>query len=156
MTYDARQIANWFVERAQRDSRALSIMQLLKLTYIAHGWNLEMKSAPLFSNNIQAWQYGPVIPEVYNAFRGQGVTISHPVPFGNTVIVPETAQFLEQIYGIYGGMSPFHLSDITHEAGGPWELATRMGGPRTPIPNDLIEQHYRLKRNKAEAQSSNV
>ncbi|AVW92216.1 Panacea domain-containing protein [Celeribacter baekdonensis] len=64
MAYDARQIANWFVVRAQREGRTLSIMSLLKLTYIAHGWHLEMQEVPLFSNRIEAWQYGPVIPEV--------------------------------------------------------------------------------------------
>ena len=58
MTYDARQIANWFVNRAARDEK---VMSMLKLTYFAHGWNLETKETPLFSNRVEAWQHGPVI-----------------------------------------------------------------------------------------------
>ncbi|MEY4500467.1 MAG: hypothetical protein RIS52_357, partial [Pseudomonadota bacterium] len=53
MIYDARQIANWFIERAAKDGRALSIMSLLKLAYITHGWNLETRNAPLFNNRIE-------------------------------------------------------------------------------------------------------
>ena len=37
--YDARQIANWFVRRAAQDGRRLTIMQVLKLVDISHGWH---------------------------------------------------------------------------------------------------------------------
>ena len=82
MADDARQVANWFVTRARQDGRSLSIMSLLKLTYIAHGWYLESRNEPLFPNHIEAWQYGPVVPEVYRDFRRQGITVQAPV---NTV-----------------------------------------------------------------------
>jgi len=154
MQYDARQIANWFLRRAQSDGRDMSIMSLLKLAYIAHGWNLEMRDEPLFPNRIEAWQYGPVIPDVYSAFRPQGVTPTKPDPRYAVDVDPETQQFLEQIYNIYGAMTPFRLSEITHEPGGPWESATKMGGWYAPIPNDLIQAHYIVKRKKAEATSS--
>ncbi|HHB81002.1 MAG TPA: DUF4065 domain-containing protein, partial [Aliiroseovarius sp.] len=75
MAYDARSIANWFVTRAERDGRPLSIMHLLKLIYVAHGWYLETRKAPLIFNRIEAWQYGPVIPDVYNAFRPGGIDV---------------------------------------------------------------------------------
>lgn len=47
---DARSVANWFVRRAADDARVLSIMELLKLTYIAHGWHLEIYKKPLVFN----------------------------------------------------------------------------------------------------------
>lgn len=146
MAYDARQIANWFIERAARDGRQLSIMSLLKLAYIAHGWHLEITGQPLFNNRIEAWQYGPVVPDVYNTFRPQGVTTRTPDPrFGRKVLPPEE-NFLEQIYQIYGNMPPFRLSELTHEPGGPWETARKWGGWYAEIPNDLIRSHYVLKR----------
>ena len=149
MTYSALQIANWFVRRAANDGRTVSIMSLLKLCYIAHGWRLEITGEPLFSNEIEAWQYGPVIPEVYRAFRHQGVQVNSEVPFHGCAISPEDEDFLEQIYGIYGGMSAFQLSDLTHVVGGPWDIATKAGGNYAPIPNDLIKQHYETKRQRA-------
>lgn len=127
-------------------------MSLLKLAYIAHGWNLEMRNEPLFSNKIEAWAYGPVIPDVYNSFRSQGVTPSQVDQNYPTDVDQNTEQLLEQIYRIYGGMTPFRLSEITHEPGGPWETATRLGGWYAPIPNELIHSHYIVKRQKANAQ----
>ncbi len=146
MTYDARQIANWFVERARADGKVLSIMSLLKLTYIAHGWHLEMKKRPLFNNKIEAWQYGPVIPDVYNAFRPQGFSAVKTVPLNSDTQPQQDDELLQQIWDIYGDMSAFQLSDLTHELGGPWHLASETGGYYAPIPNEMIQNHYELKR----------
>lgn len=156
MIYDARQIANWFVARTQQDRRPMSIMTLLKLTYIAHGWHLETQNAPLFSNRIEAWQYGPVIPDVYNAFRQQGVHVSAPVNVSEFHLAPEDEDLLEQVYNIYGKLQPFQLSDLTHTPGGPWDIATKTGGYYAPIPNELIQQHYALKRAEAAKQKAHV
>jgi uncharacterized phage-associated protein len=149
--YDARSIANWFIERAQKDGRVLSIMSILKLAYIAHGWRLEMVDAPLFNNKIEAWQHGPVIPDVYSTFRPQGVA---PLAIASDYAMPEDPNdvgFLEQIYAIYGHLSPFRLSELTHVAGGPWETARKWGGWYADIPDDLIKSHYITKRRAAVA-----
>ena len=157
MPYDARQVANWFVTRSQRDGKTLSIMSLLKLTYIAHGWHLETMQTPLFSNRIEAWQYGPVVPDVYRDFRTQGINVSNivnsvpPASFGQ-----QDEDFLEQIYNIYGHLSAFQLSEITHVPGGPWDIATKTGGYYAPIPDELIKPHYVLKRVEANKQVSNA
>lgn len=151
MSYDARQIANWFIDRAKRDGRSLSIMSILKLVYIAHGWNLEIRNLPLINNRIEAWQYGPVIPDVYNTFRRQGITPTQPDAGVHSLEDAEVEAFLEEIYGIYGKMSPFRLSELTHEPGGPWETTTQWGGWFAPIPNDLIKSHYVSKRKLANA-----
>ncbi|WP_313666295.1 type II toxin-antitoxin system antitoxin SocA domain-containing protein [Shinella sp.] len=147
--YDARQIANWFVTRAERDGRRLSIMQLLKLVYIAHGWHLEMRRAPLIINKIEAWKYGPVIPDVYNAFRQQGIDATTPVPVQSLPMSANDQDLLEQIYNGYGRLSAMQLSDMTHEPNGPWDQATRRWGYFAPIPDDLIRPHYEMKRRQA-------
>ena len=150
MQYDARQIANWFFSRAKRDGKTMTIMSLLKLTYIAHGWNLEIKNGqPLFGNKIEAWQYGPVIPDVYNALRPQGIEAKNPISGFVAPTDQSTEAFLEEIYKIYGNMSACRLSEITHEAGGPWETATKWGGSYAEIPDDLIFSHYVAKRQSA-------
>ena len=151
MAHDARQIANWFVTRAKCDGKNLSIMSLLKLTYIAHGWHLEMRDRPLFSNKIQAWQYGPVIPEVYNAFRAQGVQAKAPVsvPPNLDEIDADSSGLLEQIYQNYGSLDAFQLSDLTHVPGGPWDVASKQHGYYAPIHDEEIREHYVQKRARA-------
>jgi uncharacterized phage-associated protein len=149
MIYDARQIANWFIQRAAREGGTLSIMSLLKLAYIAHGWRLEMQNQPLFPNKIEAWQRGPVVPDIYNTFRPQGVVPTAVDPRYPPPADAADDQFLEQIYQIYGHMSPFRLSELTHMPGGPWETARKWGGWYAEIPNDLIRSHYINKRQQA-------
>jgi uncharacterized phage-associated protein len=152
--YDARQIANWFVNRSAQDKRSLSIMSLLKLTYLAHGWHLGHRSTPLFSNKIEAWQYGPVIPDVYNAFRRQGVNVVSQVSGSVSEISDVDVSLLQEVYRVYGRLSAFKLSDLTHEPGGPWDIATQTGGHFAPIPNDLIRQHFELKLSKSQRENA--
>ena len=146
--YDARQVANWFVRRAAQDERQLSIMSLLKLTYIAHGWHLEMWKSPLLNNRIEAWQRGPVIPDVYHAFRRQGVEVSEPVSIVEKPFPDFHDRFLEDIYRLYGHLDAFRLSDLTHEPGSPWEKASQRGHYALMF-DDEIKEHYEEKRAKA-------
>ncbi|OLP57940.1 hypothetical protein BJF93_13975 [Xaviernesmea oryzae] len=148
--YDARLIANWFVKRAEQDGRRLTIMQLLKLIYISHGWHLEMQRSPLIINKIEAWKFGPVIPDVYNAFRSQGVEVRQPVAVTDRTIAPSDVHLLEQIYKSYGSLSAQRLSDMTHIPGGPWDQATKQRGYFASIPNEIILPHYQqLRQNHA-------
>lgn len=148
MTYDACQIANWFIIRARQDERVLTIMSILKLTYIAHGMHLAKKGRPLFSNEIQAWRYGPVIVDVYQASRKQGMKISALLPGESEIEDLSVVQLLEEVWNKYGGLSSFQLSKRTHVPGGPWHLASKIGGWYAPIPDELILQHYRAKKLK--------
>lgn len=149
MAYDARQVVNWFIQRSAQDSKALSIMSLLKLTYIAHGWYLETRKEPLINNRIEAWQHGPVIPDVYHAFRPQGVTPNQLLRNFNIPENEKDIRFLDEIYNLYSSMSPFKLSDLTHVTEGPWDVAKRIGGNYAEIPNSLIRDHYIMKREES-------
>jgi len=151
MTFDARQIANWFVARYSEDGKNPSIMTLLKMTYIAHGWHLGIKGVPLFSNDIQAWRHGPVIEEVYTLFRKQGdysTSIAHGFP--KEEIEPETVNFLEDVYRKYGRYDAWTLSNLTHKKDSPWDITWREIGEYGEIPDSLIKQHYALKLAQAE------
>jgi uncharacterized phage-associated protein len=60
--HDSRTAANSFLALVGRASAALTPMQLLKPVYIANGWTRGLHRRPLIRNEIQAWQYGLVIP----------------------------------------------------------------------------------------------
>lgn len=65
MPYQANIIANFFVKKAQEEQIPLTLMKIIKLVYIAHGWHLAHKKSPLISEPVEAWPYGPVVPSVY-------------------------------------------------------------------------------------------
>ena len=66
MTYDVRAVANFFLDQAQEEGQKLDHMKLQKLAYIAHGWHLAITGEPLFHERVEAWPYGPVIPDLYH------------------------------------------------------------------------------------------
>src|SRR5262245_28802202 len=74
--HDPRAIANRVLEIRQEAGETTTVMQLIKLVYIADGWSLALRGKPLSKEDPQAWQYGPVYPTVYNAVRKYG---SQPV-----------------------------------------------------------------------------
>ena len=119
MTFDARQIADWFIHRAAGDGRTHSVMSLLKLTHIAHGWRLEVHDRPLFHNGIEVWRYGPVIPDVDHAFRRQGIRPAETLAEFPPVDDETSREFLERILEIYGAMSPIRLFALRHVKDGP-------------------------------------
>ena len=146
MTCDAREIANWNIERFSKDNNSLTIMSQLKLAYISHGWFLALHDQQLFHNPIEAWKYGPVVPDIYFSFKYQGRIPRQKVATKTNMIDETIEDFLEQIYGIYGSMPAFKLSTLTHVKGGPWDITRKLGGFYTQIPDELIKQHYLSKK----------
>jgi len=49
----------------------MSPMKLQKLVYYSQAWSLVWDDAPLFSERIEAWANGPVVPALYQKHRGQ-------------------------------------------------------------------------------------
>ena len=109
---------------------------------MAHGWMLGLYHRPLVRDEVQAWQYGPVIPKLSNAirdYRGQPVIRNLNASTDN--IDHAARSIVNQVYEIYCRHSGPALSRLTHAPGTPWAL-TYDGHWGTAIPNDLIEDHY--------------
>jgi uncharacterized phage-associated protein len=142
--HDSRTVANEIVRVAEAHGHTLTPMQLLKLTYIAHGWSLGLYSNPLISDQIQAWEYGPVIPTLYSAIKDfRDRPVHGPIQGApNTEMTAAEKKLVRQVVEIYGGKSGPALSRLTHAAGTPWEQVYEPGSFGIPIPNDIIEDHY--------------
>lgn len=47
-------------------------MKLQKLLYYCQGYSLALTGKPIFSEEIEAWRYGPVVPSVYQEYKAYG------------------------------------------------------------------------------------
>lgn len=139
MAHDALAIANAFLELAERDGKTVTPLQVQKLVYLAHGWNLAIFGEPLIDEPVEAWPYGPVVPSVYHEFKsfGRGA-IDRPAfrvapgPGFRVVDVPApqeqpVANLLTKVWEVYRGFSGIELSNMTHVAGSPWSITTDGG-----------------------------
>jgi uncharacterized phage-associated protein len=117
-------------------------MKLLKLVYIAHGWMLGLTGRALVSEDVEAWKYGPVIPELYREireFKKDPVT-ELPQASKNPNLDDLEKHIVRQVYDIYGDLDGLKLSTLTHSVGTPWHQIWK--GRREVIPNDLIASYY--------------
>lgn len=152
---DARIVANRFLELARERGDSLTPMQLLKLVYIAHGWMLGLTKRPLIDQKVEAWQYGPVIRDLYNSTRQYGGNkISDLIPGFVRPLEPAQDGMVKQVYDLYGDLNGIALSNITHMPDTPWANTYRPGTFGRVIDNDIIAEHYRrLKAERATAAS---
>jgi uncharacterized phage-associated protein len=150
MAYDARSIANYILELADTDSDSEPIthMKLQKLLYYAHGWYLSFHDSPLFTERIQAWKHGPVVPSVYRAFQNCGSSpITSHVP-GVPVISPtdsNTKAFLSSVWQAYKRFSGVSLSSFTHQPGTPWSETVAPYKDFSELPHGLEISDVQIK-----------
>lgn len=123
----AKSVANEFLELAKRDKKPLTNMQIQKLVYIAHGFNLAFYDAPLIEEQVKAWTWGPVIPPLYNKLKKYG-NGSVTDLISDTPKVPDEGTdlaLINEVWKGYGRYTGAELSAITHQAGSPWDVTWR-------------------------------
>lgn len=144
MTYSAITIADEILKTAKRSGVKLTPLQLMKLVYIAHGWSLAVRNQDLFKNRIEAWKYGPVIPDLYQATKhfGRNAIPHERITDDPSGVDSDTQIFLEDVFSKYGRLSGYALSNLTHQSGTPWERAYKEGVMGVEIPDEPIKDHY--------------
>lgn len=134
-------IAQKFLDLASEQGRTLTPMQLLKLVYIAHGWMLGLYDRPLIKENVEAWPYGPVIPELYHAVKKyRDKPVQKIQRRTQESLDAQEAALIIDVYSKYGSFSGIELSSMTHAKGTPWHKTFDQSGV---ISNDLIQSHYK-------------
>lgn len=142
VVYDSRAVANYLLKRAREKGGGLTPLQLIKLVYIAHGWTLGLLGRPLLEDDVEAWQYGPVIRRLYGAVAGGREPIRRPLPGGEAEFELDTQNILDQVFEKYGKFDGLTLSQMTHKAGTPWYKTWSALGKNAVIPQDLIRNHF--------------
>ena len=141
------------IGRAKRRSVRLTHLRLQKLVYISYGWSLALlQGRRLFREPIEAWQFGPVIPELYHEFKRFGrLNVDEwsryysyedqkfVFPLVNADDI-DALRVLNLTWNRYGTRPAKTLMALTHQKGTPWS--------RTPvgerISDDLIRRHFRF------------
>lgn len=156
MPFSAQAVANEFIDIAGKGR--LDPMKLQKLVYFAHGWHLAIEDAPLTQQNFEAWQFGPVIPDLYRAFKnyGAGEVTDYATKFNTLTarlftprISPERDEdtraamdVIRDVWSVYGPYSAIKLSNATHMDGTPWAKWYDPAKHHVVIPNEEIKAYF--------------
>jgi uncharacterized phage-associated protein len=160
MARDVREIGNAILDVAEKRGLALSPLPFNKIIYFAHAWYLALYSQPLVDSPFEAWQYGPVHPQVYRQTKIFGdqpikgrltrvdLSTGRDIPFEVNLSSIELMH-VEQNTEFYGAKSAGWLINATHEPGAPWDQvwtsAQSRPVPGMVIPDVLTESYYRAK-----------
>lgn len=155
---DAKEFANLLLDWADEVFVTISPMKLQKLMYYCHADFMSLYGIPLVIDDFEAWQFGPVLPNVFQEFKqfsGSAITSRarrfNPLT-AKTEIAPASClgdydKHVRELFDIYIGFSATSLSNMSHVEDGPWiEALVRFEkgvNPKRRIGNDLIRSHHR-------------
>lgn len=136
----------------------VSNLALQKLLYFAHGHFLIRHGRPLVHGYFEAWQYGPVHPAAYAAFKSAG---SDPIQFRAESVDPLTGQTLpiptpedpaaeaviRRVVRDFGDLDPFLLVQLSHADKSPWKVVIDRGTDGVAfglrITDELIKSRFK-------------
>jgi len=154
--FDSLQVVNWFRARNVADMRSnemvepLTQMKVMKLMYYAQGIMLAAYNQKLFSDNIVAWRYGPVVESVHTKFAGQRIITSLDENSDKALSLNEIKDFellngdddanlvLSTVLEEYGDKSAIELMNMTHD-----ELPWQQTQQSSVIEIDRIKNYFK-------------
>lgn len=135
----------------ERCGWSVSNLRLQKLLYLAQMHYMGQTKAPerLVDTNFEAWDYGPVSPELYSQIRNFG---AEPIPKAmQDFAFPGARRFhdddprkqtLDEICDKFLSYSPGQLVNITHSPKGAWAKYYQPGVRDISIPDEAIRGEY--------------
>ena len=140
MVYSALDVANYIVNKCVADKKPISNLQLQKILYFLQKEFLQKKHRPLFTDEIEAWPFGPVVRSVYYKFCGFGASPLFELSKKDINFDPDDKSLINNIVESNRRKNPWDLVEDTHKNGGAWDRTYQHGaGNRKIISKELIE-----------------
>lgn len=102
----------------------LTNLKLQKLLYYAQVLSLKRLKNSLFDDEIEAWEYGPVVPSVYHQYKSFGrdvLDITKP----NLLFKPlDKKNIIDEVIKDKGRFTGIALMEMTHQEA-PWKIARK-------------------------------
>lgn len=135
----ARYVLSYTTDRQIR----MTHLKLHKVLYYIQGYHLQKYGEPLFCDEIQAWPYGPVIPNVYNQYLTNGAL---PLICNETVhldICDEQRLLIDKVIALKSPLPASRLVADTHKED-PWAAVEPqvLSGKRVIISLEAMHNYF--------------
>lgn len=114
-------------------------LKLQKLLYYCQAINLVKYNEPLFNDDIEALQFGPVVPVVYRAYKKFGFEDIKQNKSAN--LITKDIEVIDLVLEYYGSMSSIYLVNKTHSED-PWKNVYKPNKDNIKITNESIKEYY--------------
>lgn len=102
----------------------MTAIKLQTLVYYSQAWSLVWDETPLFSERVEAWATGPIIPELYARHGHLFIVTAGYIAANPSALQDEQIETVEAVLRHYGGRHTQWLSKLTR-AETPWKDARR-------------------------------
>ena len=136
--YTALDLSKYIVSKCIDDGHLISNLQLQKILYYIQKDFLSRDDIA-FSYDVEAWQFGPVVPNVYYYYCGYGAMpiLSAQEKFD---VDSKDKDIINTIVESKRSLDPWEMVAETHKANGAWDHIYKKGlGNHKVIPIDLIK-----------------
>ena len=139
----ALRISEYILCVAQEYGDLITNLKLQKLLYYAQAWFMVNNNGEkLFEDDIEAWQYGPLVPAVYDQYKSFGRT---PIEIECDMncfkdLCDNVKEFLNEFCLEFFKYSATEMVTATHNEQ-PWIEAIEKG-IHTPIDTELMYKFY--------------
>lgn len=145
----AENVANYFLSKESMTNKKLQ-----KIVYYAYCWTLTILNNPeeimsteleknfankLFSEEIEGWVHGPVIPKLYHEYKKYGWS-KIPKEELKKDYSDEIKNIFDMVWDIYGEYDGDELENITHREK-PWKKSRVGVGKFEPSNNKISDDH---------------
>ncbi len=121
--YSVLLVAKYIIKYCNEKNYSVSNLKLQKLLYFAQAEFLVSTGSPCFPEEIEAWDFGPVVPEVYHRYKVYG---SSNIPYISTSLLgrisPPDKALIEDMVDQCAKYTASQLVEITHHQD-PWVRA---------------------------------
>lgn len=141
----ALDVANFFVEMAKRTPEdEMTNLRVNKLLFFAQGLSLINLKRPLFEEDIQAWDFGPVVPSVYRTFKICGSERIHEPAgdFSFDMFSSDEIDVLLDVIRDFGQYTTSKLVRLTHAKGTPWDTVYQKDTPNIIISKESMKSYF--------------
>ena len=122
-------------------------IELHKILYLCHVMYAGTYKSPLFKEDFEAWDYGPVLPTLYEKMKCFGAEVIFDI-FGVAPLIKSDPSekkeydIIEKYGKVFYGYTPSELINITHCRKGAWDKNYKSGVRGIIIPFEDILQEY--------------
>lgn len=140
--YSALDVARYIILYCNRLGQTISNLKLQKILYFVQAEFLVSNGKPCFSERIEAWDFGPVVPDVYHRYKVYGGA-SIPCIGADDNYCPFNEKDRKLADGIIKECAKYSASmlvEITHKQS-PWQKAYQKRSG-TLISNESIKSFF--------------
>jgi uncharacterized phage-associated protein len=155
MPYPAIVIANEIIKLAKAEGIPVTPMKLQKILYLANGISYKRKNNKLINERFEAWDYGPVVRNVYSIYRDfKGKSITEPIDefvytngfsfalASSFEVDNEDLRIIKEGWDNSKNLDAFTLSAWSHNKNSPWDKAYNAIPKEVYISEDEIRSYF--------------